>query len=91
MTNVDSYRESTEIDSTQVLESTRLIVTSFLGNCSSCTGICYLGNLLNYTGIGCLGNLRSCTVKRDFCHRSVVLDHDYHVTIQVYPDWILDD
>ena len=24
-------------------------------------------------------------------HRSVVLDHDYHVTIQVYPDWVLDD
>ena len=29
------------------LESTRLIVTSFLGNCSSCTGIYYLGNPLN--------------------------------------------
>jgi len=69
----------------------RLIVTSFLGNCSSCTGICYLGNHLNCNRIGCLGNLPSCTVERDFCHRSVVLDHDYHVTIQVYPDWILDD
>ena len=71
-----------------------LIVTSFLGNCSSCTGICYLGNPLNCNGIGCLGslgNLPSCTVERDFCRRSVVLDHDYHVTIQVYPDWILDD
>ena len=31
MTSVDSYRESTEIDSTQVLESMRLIVTSSLG------------------------------------------------------------
>ena len=91
MTSVDSYRESTEIDSTQVLESMRLIVTSFLGNYSSCTGICYLGNPLNCNRIGCLGNLPSCTVERDFCHRSVVLDHDYHVTIQVYPDWILDD
>ena len=91
MTSVDSHCESTEIDSTQVLGSTRLIVTSFLGNCSSCTGICYLGNPLNCTVIGCLGNLPSCTVKRDFCRRSVVLDHDYHVTIQVYSDWILDD
>ena len=91
MTSVDSYRESTEIDSTQVLESMHLIVTSSLGNCSSCTGICYLGNPLHCNRIGCLGNLPSCTVERDFCHRSVVWDHDYHVTIQVYPDWILDD
>ena len=68
-----------------------LIVTSSLGNCSSCTGICYLGNPLHCNRIGCLGNLPSCTVERDFCHRSVVWDHDYHVTIQVYPDWILDD
>ena len=56
MTSVDSYRESTEIDSTQVLESTRLIVTSFLGNCSSCTGTYYLGNPLNCNVIGYHGS-----------------------------------
>ena len=67
MTNVDSHCESTEIDSTQVLESTRVIVTSFLGNCSSCTGICYLGNPLKCNVIGYHGIPPSCTVERDFC------------------------
>ena len=56
MTKVDSYRESTEIDSTQVLESTRVIVTSFLCNCSSCIGICYLGNPPNCNVIGYHGS-----------------------------------
>ena len=66
-------------------------MTSFLGNCSSCTGTYYLGNPLNCNVIGYHGSPLSWTVEHDFCHRSVVLDHDYHVTIQVYPDWILDD
>ena len=66
MTKVDRYRESTEIDSTQVLESTRVIVTSFVGNCSSCTGICYLGNPLKCNVIGYHGIPLSCTVERDF-------------------------
>ena len=66
MTKVDSYRESTEIDSTQVLESTRVIVTSFLGNCSSCTGICNLGIPLKCNVIGYHNIPPSCTVERDF-------------------------
>ena len=66
MTKVDSYRESTEIDSTQVLESTRVIVTSFVSYCSSCTRICYLGNPLKCNVIGYHGIPLSFTVERDF-------------------------
>ena len=40
---------------------------SFLGNCSSCTGICYLGNPLNCNVIGYHGSPLSWTVERDFC------------------------
>ena len=67
MTKVDSYRESTEIDWTQVLESTRVFVTSFLGNCSSCTWICNLGNPLKCNVIGYHGIPLNCIVERDFC------------------------
>jgi len=83
VTSVDSYRESTGIDLTQVPERRATSATRQLDGC--------FGNLLNCVEVGFLGNRLSCIVERDFCRYSVASDHYSHVTIEECPDWILDE